>query len=146
MPPHPDDPYDLQRFVRAQADNYAQALAELRAGRKHTHWSWYVLPQLRGLGHSTMSVRYAIGSEDEARAYLDHPLLGARLRDCVAAMNAHAGSNAAVVLGEVDALKFHACLTLFARVAEPGAPFQAALEKYYGGKGQDATLALLPHA
>ncbi|MBU6436312.1 MAG: DUF1810 family protein, partial [Betaproteobacteria bacterium] len=107
MSPHapapPIDPFDLARFEQAQQAVYAQALAELRAGRKRTHWMWFVLPQLRGLGASEMSRRYAIASLAEARAYLMHPVLGARLRECVAAICAHAGRGAAAVLGEVDA-------------------------------------------
>ncbi len=138
-----DDPYDLARFVAAQSSNYADALAELRAGCKRTHWSWYVLPQLAGLGASAMSVRYAISGLAEARAYLAHPLLGARLRECVAAMNGHDGLAAAAILGEVDALKFHSCITLFAQVAEPGSPFHEALARYFAGVPDAATLALL---
>jgi uncharacterized protein (DUF1810 family) len=138
-----DDPHDLARFVAAQSANYADALAELRAGRKRTHWSWYVLPQLAGLGASPMSVRYAISGLAEARAYLAHPLLGARLRECVVAMNGHEGLTAAAVLGEVDARKFHSCITLFARVAEPGSPFHAALDRYFAGVPDAATLSLL---
>ncbi len=137
------DPFDLGRFLDAQAANYADALAELRAGRKRTHWSWYVFPQLRGLGSSAMSVRYAISGLEEARAYLAHPVLGPRLRDCVGAMNAHAGIDAAAILGEVDAMKFHACVTLFARVAGPGSPFHAALDRHFAGTPNPATLALL---
>ena len=141
--PSADDPFDLSRFVQAQAANYGQALAELRAGRKTTHWSWYVLPQLRGLGSSAMSVRYAISGIDEARAYLAHPLLGPRLRECVEAMNAQPGANAAAVLGAIDARKFHSCVTLFAQVAEAGSPFHVALTKYFSGAQDRATLGLL---
>ena len=120
MTTHPQDPHDLDRFLEAQAANYGQALAELRAGRKRSHWSWYVLPQIRGLGSSPLSVRYAISGLAEAGAYLDHPVLGARLRECVAAMNDNAGSDAAAILGGIDARKFRSCLTLFAQVAEAG--------------------------
>ena len=88
------DPFNLDRFIKAQSVNYQEALAELRAGRKRTHWSWYVLPQMRGLGSSDMAVRYAISGADEARAYLSHPVLGARLRECMSAINAHEGSSA----------------------------------------------------
>lgn len=142
-PMNTDDPYDLARFVAAQSINYADALAELRAGRKRTHWSWYVLPQLAGLGASAMSVRYALAGLAEARAYLAHPLLGARLRACVAAMNGHEGITAATILGEVDARKFHSCITLFAQVAEPGSPFHEALDRYFAGVSDVATLSLL---
>lgn len=137
------DAFDLGRFERAQAANYQDALAELRAGCKRTHWSWYVLPQIQGLGASAMSVRYAISSLEEARHYLAHPVLGARLRECVAAMNGHKGRSAAAMLGDIDARKFHACLTLFAQVAEPGSPFHAALAQYFSGKQDAATLAIL---
>lgn len=138
-----DDPHDLERFVAAQAAHYDDALAELRAGRKRTHWSWYVLPQLRGLGTSAMAVRYGVAGLDEARAYLAHPLLGARLRACVAALDAQPGSDAAAILGSVDAMKLRSCLTLFARVTEAGSPFHAALAKFYAGAEDPATLALL---
>ena len=138
-----DDPHDLDRFVAAQSATYADALAELRAGCKRTHWSWYVLPQLAGLGSSAISVRYAIAGPDEARAYLAHPLLGARLRECVAAMNRHEGTAAAAILGEVDARKFHSCATLFAQVAEPGSCFHEALARYFAGVPDAATLARL---
>jgi uncharacterized protein (DUF1810 family) len=143
MPNRQDDPHDLARFVEAQAVNHAQALAELRTGRKRSHWSWYVLPQLRGLGSSPMSVRYAISGVDEARAYLEHPILGARLRECVAVMNSHPGSNAVAILGDIDAQKFHSCVTLFAQVAEQASLFHEALAKYFSGAEDPATLAIL---
>lgn len=137
-------PHDLERFVEAQEANYAQALAELRAGRKRSHWSWYVLPQLRGLGSSPMSMRYAIRSLAEAEAYLAHPLLGARLRACVAAMNAHTGLSASDILGAVDAQKFRSCLTLFKQVDQADtAVFTEALDKYFSGQQDEATLTLL---
>jgi uncharacterized protein (DUF1810 family) len=139
----PDDPHDLERFVAAQAADHATALAELRAGRKRTHWMWYVLPQLRGLGTSPMAWRYGLAGLDEARAYLAHPLLGPRLLEGVAALNAHEGLSATAILGEVDALKLRSCLTLFMQVAPPGSPFEAALAKYFGGVADPATLALL---
>lgn len=138
-----DDPFNLRRFVEAQAANYHEALAEIRAGRKETHWSWYVLPQVRGLGNSSMSQRYAISGIAEAGAYLAHPVLGPRLRECVAAMNAHAGMGAAAILGDIDAQKFHSCVTLFARVAEEGSPFRAALAKYFDGREDASTVAIL---
>jgi uncharacterized protein (DUF1810 family) len=134
---------DLDRFVAAQSVNYDDALAELRAGAKRSHWSWYVFPQLQGLGSSPMSQRYAISGLAHARAFLGHPLLGPRLRECVAAMNAHAGRDAAAILGAVDARKFHSCLTLFAQVAPPGSPFHTGLDKYFAGSQDAATLALL---
>ncbi|MBV9834549.1 MAG: DUF1810 domain-containing protein [Alphaproteobacteria bacterium] len=146
-----DDPYDLARFVRAQEDDYAQALSELQAGRKRSHWIWYILPQLLGLGSSSMAVRYGITSLDEARAYLKHAVLGARLRECVAAINAHGdGSSAEEMLGSIDAQKFRSCLTLFIAAAEHDAPsrqeFQQALDRYYGGVPDQRTLGLLGRA
>jgi uncharacterized protein (DUF1810 family) len=137
------DPYDLDRFVEAQAGNYDDALAELRAGRKRTHWSWYVFPQIRGLGSSAMSLRYAIGSLAEAVAYLDHEVLGPRLRECVAALNAHQGLGVDDVLGDIDARKFRSCLTLFAQAAPSEPLFRKALDKYFGGDPDAATLAIL---
>jgi uncharacterized protein (DUF1810 family) len=137
------DSFNLDRFVKAQAAIYQEALAELRAGQKRTHWSWYVLPQIRGLGSSEMSVRYAISGADEARAYLNHPVLGARLRECVAAINAHQGLSAADILGSVDAQKFHSCATLFASVSGDGSPFHTALGKYFSGVRDRNTLARL---
>jgi len=137
------DRLHLERFVDAQQSSYEGALAELRNGRKTTHWMWYVLPQLRGLGTSAMAVRYGITSLDEARAYLAHPVLGPRLMACVEAMNALPGSNAETVLGGIDAAKLRSCLTLFL-AADPGnATLREALEKYYGGIADERTLALL---
>lgn len=139
----PSDPYDLARFVEAQRESYDRALSELRAGRKQSHWSWYILPQLRGLGASPMSVRFSIGSLAEAKAYLEHPVLGARLRECVATMNAHGGESASEVLGEIDARKFRSCLTLFAEATKTDPLFTHALAKYFSGEPDGATLALL---
>lgn len=138
-----DDPFDLDRFVQAQRRNYDEALAELRAGQKRTHWSWYVLPQLRGLGSSPMSVRYAISGLAEAQAYLAHTVLGPRLVECVAAIEGHAGTPAEAILGAIDARKFHSCVTLFALVSEPGSVFHRALARRYAGRQDPATLALL---
>lgn len=129
-----DDPFALARFVAAQQGSYDQALAELRAGRKRSHWIWFVLPQLRGLGLSAMSERYGIDGLAEARAYLAHPLLGARLRECVAALLSHGSRSATEILGEVDAMKLRSCLTLFAQAAGEGSVFDAALERFFGGQ------------
>lgn len=137
------DPFDLARFVRAQEADYAQALAELRAGRKTTHWIWYVLPQLRDLGRSPRAQFYGIGSLAEARAYLTHPVLGARLRECVAALNALATADPVAVLGPIDAAKFRSCLTLFLAVAPEDAVLCAALARFYDGTRDERTLALL---
>lgn len=138
-----NDPYGLSRFLEAQRSSYEEALGELRAGLKQTHWSWYILPQVSGLGSSDMSIRYAIRSLAEARAYLDHPLLGARLRECVSAMNAHAASSAEQILGEVDAHKFHSCLTLFAQADGSDPLFARALLKYFAGRKDENTLRIL---
>jgi len=135
------DPFDLDRFVAAQAETYETALGELRRGAKRSHWMWFIFPQLRGLGRSAMAMRYGIGSLEEARAYLDHPLLGARLRACVAELQDHVGLSAVEVLGEVDAVKLRSSLTLFAEAgSEP--LFRAALERWCGAS-DPATLALL---
>ncbi|MBS0505753.1 MAG: DUF1810 domain-containing protein [Proteobacteria bacterium] len=135
--------FDLQRFLQAQEGVYAQALGELKAGRKRTHWIWFIFPQLQGLGFSAMSQAYAISGLDEARAYLDHPVLGARLLECVQAMLAHAGLPAAGILGEIDAVKWRSCLTLFA-AAWPGEPvFDEALRRFFAGVPDARTLELL---
>ena len=137
------DPFGLQRFVEAQARNYPDALRELRAGRKASHWMWYVFPQVAGLGSSAMAQTYAIASVEEARAYLDHPMLGRRLRECVEATLAVQGRSAHAVFGSPDDLKFRSCLTLFAAAA-PGEPlFRAALDAYFAGEADPATLAKL---
>jgi uncharacterized protein (DUF1810 family) len=136
------DPFDLQRFVAAQAPVYAQVCAELRAGRKATHWMWFVFPQIGGLGTSAMSRLYAIGSRDEARAYLAHPLLGARLRECTAMTLGVEGRTAHEIFGSPDDLKFHASMTLFAAVAEGEMIFDAPLRKYFAG-GDARTLEIL---
>ena len=136
------DPFDLERFVAAQATSFASALAELEAGRKRTHWMWFIFPQLRGLGHSAMAQHYGIGSLDEARAYLAHPVLGARLRACLAALGGLEATSAAAVFGTVDAAKLRSSLTLF--VAAGGGPaFSEALDRWFGGDADPRTLELL---
>jgi len=138
-----EDPFDLNRFVAAQAGSYATALAEIAAGQKRSHWMWYVFPQLAGLGSSPMATRYAIRSRDEARAYLDHAVLGPRYAACVAALMAlPAGATARGVFGEVDAMKLCSSLTLFA-AARPSAALDAALARWCGGQRDARTLALL---
>jgi uncharacterized protein (DUF1810 family) len=112
-----DDPYDLQRFVAAQAAVYPEVLAELGAGEKRSHWMWFIFPQLAGLGRSATARRYALSSLAEARAYLAHPLLGARLRECTQLVNEVTGRSAAQIFGFPDELKFHSCMTLFAHAA-----------------------------
>ena len=140
-----DDPHDLQRFVNAQDSGatYGRALAELRAGRKTTHWIWFVFPQLAGLGHSEMSRRYAISSLEEATAYLEHPLLGPRLRECAAALLRHSDLSAREILGPVDALKLRSSMTLFARAAPAETVFAQVLERYCDGEADAATERLL---
>lgn len=135
--------FNLERFVSAQREVYAQALTELKAGRKRGHWIWFVLPQLAGLGHSDMAQRYGIDSLDEARAYLRHPLLGPRLRECVTAVNRHAGADLVRMLGEIDALKFHSCVSLFAQIAEAGSPFHTALSVFFHDRPDGGTMRLL---
>jgi uncharacterized protein (DUF1810 family) len=138
-----EDPFNLDRFLQAQAKDYASALAELRAGKKVTHWIWYVLPQLKGLGTSSRAAFYGMRSADEARAYLAHRVLGARLTETVAAMNALRGLSAADILGPVDAAKFRSCLTLFLSVDPGNTFFREALDKYFAGVQDERTLALL---
>jgi uncharacterized protein (DUF1810 family) len=146
MIPAHADPFNLGRFVEAQAKDYPRALAELRAGRKRTHWMWYVLPQLRGLGSSSMADFYGIGSAREAEAYLAHPVLGPRLRECVAAMNALDGPSAVQVLGGIDAAKFRSCLTLFRSVDPADALWGDALDTFFAGVPDERTLAILDAA
>jgi uncharacterized protein (DUF1810 family) len=137
------DPFDLTRFVDAQASTYETALAELRAGRKRSHWMWFVFPQVAGLGSSPMAQRYAISGLEEARAYLDHPLLGPRLRACTAAVNAVEGRSAHEIFGGPDDLKFRSSLTLFAAAAPDEPLFRLALEKYFDGAPDPRTLQVL---
>ena len=134
--------HDLSRFVAAQTDSYATALTELRRGAKRSHWMWFIFPQIAGLGRSDMARRYAIASADEARAYLAHPLLGARLVEATAAVVAASGS-AEHILGGIDAVKLRSSMTLFAAVADDPAPFRAALDRFYDGRPDPETLARL---
>ncbi|HYE18934.1 MAG TPA: DUF1810 domain-containing protein [Tepidisphaeraceae bacterium] len=144
MPDHPD-PFDLARFVDAQSDGvYETALAELRAGQKRSHWMWFIFPQLRGLGSSSMAQHYAIQSRDEAAAYLAHPLLGHRLTECAEALLAVEGRTALQILGSPDDLKLKSCATLFAAVAPAGSVFDQLLDKYYARERDRRTLDLLP--
>jgi uncharacterized protein (DUF1810 family) len=136
-------PDSLDRFLRAQQGGYEGALEELRSGRKTGHWIWFVFPQLAGLGRSEMSRRYAIASMDEARAYLAHPELGARLRECTTALLATEGRTAVEILGSTDAMKVRSCMTLFHRAAPDEPLFAEVLDRFYGGLADDATDALL---
>jgi uncharacterized protein (DUF1810 family) len=140
-----DDPYDLQRFVKAQGGPYAVALGELRAGRKRSHWMWFVFPQLQGLGSSPTAQLYAIHSLAEARAYLAHPVLGPRLVECVQAVNAVKERSAGEIFGYPDEMKFRSSLTLFlmAAASEAKAPFQKALDRYFAGKEDPQTVQIL---
>jgi len=137
------DPHDLQRFIDAQESIYETALAELRAGSKRSHWMWFIFPQLRGLGLSPTAQFYGIDSLDEATAYLGHPLLGTRLRECVDAILPWSGRlGAEVIFGATDALKLRSSLTLFDHV-EPNARFAAGLAAFFDGEPDQRTLALL---
>ena len=129
------DANDLNRFLVAQADTYADALAEVRAGRKLTHWMWFVFPQLRGLGSSNKATFYGLDGVDEAGRYLEHPVLGARLREICAAAAAVEGATATEVFGEPDDAKLRSCATLYARVADDGAVFDAVLARFFGSEG-----------
>ena len=135
--------FELSRFVDAQVGTYEQALAELRAGRKRSHWMWFVFPQMAGLGSSDMARRYAIRSAREARAYLDHPLLGARLRESTRAVLAHEGMRAEAIFGSIDAVKLRSSMTLFDQVGEESDPFAPCLDAFFGGARDAATLRLL---
>jgi uncharacterized protein (DUF1810 family) len=141
--PVEQDPYDLDRFVRAQQVNYHQALCELRGGRKRSHWMWYVFPQLAGLGFSATSRYFAITGLAEAEAYLAHPVLGPRLLECVEAVLGVEGRSAHDLFGSPDDAKLRSCATLFARVSPPGSPFQRVLDRYFQGGQDPKTLALL---
>jgi uncharacterized protein (DUF1810 family) len=135
--------FDLERFVQAQEPVYGAVLKELRAGHKRTHWMWFIFPQIAGLGRSEMAQRYAIASGDEAAAYLAHPVLGARLRECAAIVAALDGLTVDEIFGHPDDLKFHSSMTLFADVAPDEAVFQACIDKYFDGQPDEATLARL---
>jgi uncharacterized protein (DUF1810 family) len=139
------EPHDLERFVSAQdeSETYDRALAELRAGRKTSHWMWFVFPQISGLGRSAMSRRYAIASLEEARAYLAHPLLGPRLVECSRALLGHGDRSAREILGEIDAIKLRSSMTLFARADPKELVFAQVLERYFDGEEDEATLRCL---
>jgi uncharacterized protein (DUF1810 family) len=125
------DPYSLQRFVDAQDPVYDQVRAELRRGTKTGHWMWFIFPQLRGLGRSYMAVKYGISSQEEAEAYLKHPLLGPRLEECTRLVNLVEGRTIDEIFGGVDTLKFRSCMTLFASAVPDNQIFQDALRKYF---------------
>jgi len=142
--PGGNDPFDLKRFITGQEGIYGRVLAELKSGRKRTHWMWFIFPQIEGLGHSPTSRHYAIKSIAEARRYLGHPVLGGRLTECSEALLALEGPTASEIFGYPDDMKLKSSMTLFAAVAEdPRSAFIRVLEKYYHGEPDARTLRLL---
>ncbi|MGK3648476.1 DUF1810 domain-containing protein [Pseudarthrobacter enclensis] len=139
------DPYNLDRFITAQeaGGTYGQALAELQLGRKSSHWMWFVFPQVAGLGHSAAARTYALGSLAEARAYLEHDVLGPRLLECAQALVQHAGRSAEDILGGIDARKLRSSMTLFLRAAPGETVFKTVLAQFFDGQPDEATDALL---
>ena len=137
------DPYDLQRFVDAQRDCYQRVCQELSKGYKQSHWMWFIFPQLKGLGHSAMANRYGISSLQEAEAYLQHPVLGPRLRHCVGLVLQINGRPVEEIFGDPDDLKFRSCMTLFANTAGDSAIFKDAMQKFFAGKPDRLTLERL---
>ena len=137
------EPHDLRRFITAQDPLIEQVERELRAGRKSTHWMWFIFPQIAGLGRSETSRFYALSSRDEAAAYLADPVLGARLVRCTRMVNDLEGNSAEPIFGGIDAMKFHSCVTLFAAVAPDRSEFASALQKYFRGEPDRATLDLI---
>ena len=138
-----NDQHDLNRFIRAQEKIYKSVIEELRNGRKRSHWIWFIFPQFEGLGHSETSRFYSIKSEEEARQYLDHPMLGPRLLQCAETILAVDGKTASEIFGFPDDLKFKSSMTLFACVSEPGSVFARALDKYFYGERDKKTEDLL---
>ena len=137
------DPFELQRFVDAQAPVHERVRQELKVGRKQSHWMWFIFPQIAGLGQSPMSIRFAIGSLDEAKAYLAHPVLGARLRECARLTLDVEAKTARDIFGSIDEIKFRSSMTLFARAAPDEDIFQRCLDKYFAGSPDPAMLARL---
>lgn len=129
-----NDPHDLQRFVDAQYPVYERVCSELRNGRKESHWMWFIFPQLRGLGHSRMATVYGISSREEAEAYLTHPVLGTRLKECTGLVNLVEGRSIGEIFGSPDDLKYRSSMSLFATVRPEDQVFKDALEKYFGGQ------------
>lgn len=138
-----DDPYDLSRFVRAQEESYEQALSEIKSGQKRSHWMWYIFPQIDGLALSATAKRYSIKTVEEAKAYLDHLVLGRRLLACAEAVLRIEGRSAAEIFGSPDDLKLRSCATLFACVLPPGSVFDRLIAKYYRGQRDSKTRQLL---
>ncbi len=137
------DPYDLNRFISAQEGIYDRVLAELRGGQKRTHWMWFIFPQIDGLGHSATTRHYAIKSLEEARRYLSHPVLGARLVESAEAVLVVQGKSVSDIFGYPDDMKLQSSMTLFSLVAEPGSVFERVLEKYFQGKRDARTLQIV---
>lgn len=137
------DTYNLQRFIEAQDQDYGLVLKELRDGGKRSHWMWYIFPKIQGLGGSVMSRKYAILSQDEAKAFGEHPVLGARLRECTQLVLSVEGRSPEQIFSYPDNLKFHSYLTLFEQSATESSIFRAGLIKYFGGKPDQLTLGLL---
>ena len=137
------DTYPLQRFLDAQQRLYSQVCAELRSGQKRTHWMWFIFPQIKGLGTSTTAQKYAISGIDEAKAYLEHPLLGLRLRECTQLVNEVSGRSIEDIFGYPDHLKFHSSMSLFAHIKPDDKVFTAALRKYFKGEFDRNTIAQL---
>ena len=137
------DPHNLQRFVDAQQSDYDAALAEVSAGRKRSHWMWYIFPQYDGLGFSPTSIHYSIKSLEEARAYLEHPLLGPRLYQCAEALLAVSGRSASQIMGYPDDLKLKSSMTLFAHISPHGSVFEQVLERYFDAQRDQKTIALI---
>ena len=143
LPMHEPDPYNLQRFLTAQAEDFRRALEELNRGRKESHWIWYIFPQVAGLGHSSMAQKYAIQSREEAVAYLNHPVLGARLNQCCEALLKHEDKKVQDIMGFPDDLKLRSSMTLFAVVSTEDSIFHKVLDAFYSGRMDERTIALL---
>lgn len=138
-----DDPYDLNRFLSAQEDVYERARAEIKSGQKRSHWMWYIFPQIDGMGYSPTAKRYSIKSIEEARQYLNHPVLGKRLLECTEAVIALRGGSLSEIFGYPDDLKFKSSMTLFEKIAGSGSVFSSALDRYCHGERDATTLRLL---
>lgn len=138
-----DDPFNLERFLKAQEGAYNRALAELHQGQKRSHWMWFIFPQIEGLGQSATTRFYSVKSLDEARAYLDHPILGARLCECAQAVLDVEGRSASDIFGFPDDMKLQSCMTLFASLKDAPEVFGQVLKKYYDGEGDEKTVGLL---
>ena len=142
-PPAQDDPFGLNRFLEAQAGVYERALAELKRGRKESHWMWFIFPQIDGLGRSSTARFYAIKSAKEAKAYLDHPLLGQRLIECSNALLQSRGKSASDIFGFPDDLKLRSSMTLFASISGPDSVFSRVIGQYFAGQPDQRTIELL---